>query len=264
MDGQSSATRRADEIGARYGHLGGEALLRPLIEREFAGSIALVSSFGAEAALLLHMVATIDRATPVLFLDTQKHFGETLRYRDNLIARLGLTDVRSLTPDPDEVASQDPDGMLWHRAPDACCALRKVVPLERALRPFAAWITGRKRYQGGARAELAAIEAEGRAGQGQPSRHVRRLRYRGRVHGPRPAAPPVGRGWLPLDRLHALHRPPRPRLRPSLRPLGRDRKDRVWYSSVVEFLLSLSSVRLQWTSTCRSSRRVWAWACSSA
>jgi phosphoadenosine phosphosulfate reductase len=161
MDGQTSAAGRADEIGARYGHLGGEALLRPLIEREFAGSIALVSSFGAEAALLLHMVATIDRATPVLFLDTQKHFGETLRYRDTLVARLGLTDVRSLTPDPGEVALQDPDGMLWHRAPDACCALRKVVPLERALRPFAAWITGRKRYQGGARAELPAIEAEG-------------------------------------------------------------------------------------------------------
>jgi phosphoadenosine phosphosulfate reductase len=107
------------------------------------------------------MVATIDRGTPVLFLDTQKHFGETLRYRDLLVARLGLTDVRSLTPDPGEVARQDPDGMLWHRAPDACCALRKVVPLERALRPFAAWITGRKRYQGGSRAALPAIEAEG-------------------------------------------------------------------------------------------------------
>ena len=161
MDGQTSAAGRADEIAARYGHLAGEALLQPLIEREFAGSIALVSSFGAEAALLLHMVATIDRATPVLFLDTQKHFGETLRYRDLLVARLGLTDVRSLTPDVEEVARQDPDGMLWHRAPDACCALRKVVPLERALRPFAAWITGRKRYQGGTRAALPAIEAEG-------------------------------------------------------------------------------------------------------
>jgi phosphoadenosine phosphosulfate reductase len=161
MDGQAPATRRADEIAARYGHLAGEALLRPLIEQEFAGRIALVSSFGAEAALLLHMVATVDRATPVLFLDTQKHFGETLRYRDELILRLGLTDVRSLTPDAAEVARQDPDGMLWHRAPDACCALRKVVPLESALRPFAAWISGRKRYQGGERANLPVIEAEG-------------------------------------------------------------------------------------------------------
>ena len=160
-DGQAFAPAGAAELSARYGHLAGEALLRPLIVREFAGRIALVSSFGAEAAVLLHMVASIDRATPVLFLDTQKHFAETLRYRDELVAQLGLADVRSLTPDADEVARRDPDGRLWQRDPDACCALRKVAPLEPALRPFAAWISGRKRYHGGARAALPAIEADG-------------------------------------------------------------------------------------------------------
>ena len=156
-----STIGRAAEVAARYGHLAGEALLRPLIEHEFAGGIALVSSFGAEAAVLLDMVAAIDHATPVLFLDTQKHFGETLRYRDELVARLGLTDVRTLTPDRGEVARQDPDGMLWHRAPDACCVLRKVRPLEAALQPFEAWISGRKRYHGGARAAIPVIEADG-------------------------------------------------------------------------------------------------------
>lgn len=161
MDGPAFATARIDDLAARYGHLAGEALLRPLIEHEFAGGIALVSSFGAEAAVLLHMVAAVDPGTPVLFLDTQKHFGETLRYRDTLVAQLGLTDVRTLTPDPDAVARHDPDGMLWRRAPDACCALRKVVPLKAALRPFAAWISGRKRYHGGERAALPVIEAEG-------------------------------------------------------------------------------------------------------
>ena len=160
-DGRSSGTGRVDELAARYGHLAGAALLRPLIEREFAGGIALVSSFGAEAAVLLDMVAAIDRTVPVLFLDTQKHFGETLRYRDTLVARLGLADVRSLTPDADAVARRDPDGMLWRHAPDSCCALRKVAPLEAALRPFAAWISGRKRYHGGARAGLPAFEQEG-------------------------------------------------------------------------------------------------------
>jgi phosphoadenosine phosphosulfate reductase len=161
MDGVGNLVPGVDEVARRYGHLAGEALLRPLIEREFAGRIALVSSFGAEAAVLLHMVAQVDRATPVLFLDTQKHFPETLRYRDDLVRKLGLTDVRSQKPDPKEVAQRDPDGILWHRAPDACCQLRKVEPLANALAPFAAWISGRKRFHGGTRAALPVVERDG-------------------------------------------------------------------------------------------------------
>lgn len=154
-----AAEDRARELDGRYGRLSGEALLRPLIETELCGEIVLVSSFGAEAALLLHMVAIIDRTVPVLFLDTGKHFGETLRYRDALTARLGLADVRTIAPGADALAETDPQGALWHSDPDACCALRKVAPLEAALAPFAAWISGRKRYQGGLRAALPVIEA---------------------------------------------------------------------------------------------------------
>ncbi|MGO8920854.1 MAG: phosphoadenylyl-sulfate reductase [Stellaceae bacterium] len=145
-------------LAARYDGLAGEALLRPLIEREFKGRIAVLSSFGTESALLLDMVARIDRATPVVFLDTGKLFGETLRYRDALAARLGLQDLRTVSPDPLELARRDVDGTLWHRDADACCRLRKVEPLQRALAGFAALISGRKRYQGGLRAELPAIE----------------------------------------------------------------------------------------------------------
>src|SRR6202030_3909525 len=114
----------------------------------FRGRIALVSSFGTEAAVLLHMVAEIDRTLPVLFVDTGKLFGETLRYRDELIARLGLTDVRSLRAAPERIAAGDPDGVLWFRDASACCRLRKVEPLAAALNGFDAWISGRKRYQG--------------------------------------------------------------------------------------------------------------------
>jgi phosphoadenosine phosphosulfate reductase len=150
----------AAALAARYGHLAGEALLRPLID-EFRGRICLVSSFGAEAAVLLHMVAGIDKGTPILFLDTEKHFPETLAYRDMLVAQLGLRDVRSLAPDADAIAARDPDGTLWQRNPDACCALRKVVPLNRALAGFSAWISGRKRFHGGERRALPAIEPDG-------------------------------------------------------------------------------------------------------
>jgi phosphoadenosine phosphosulfate reductase len=159
---QNGAVQRAAALDRRYGGLDGEALLRPLIEREFPGEIALLSSFGAESALLLAMLATIDPTTPVLFLDTGKLFGETLRYRDTLIARLGLRDLRVLAPEAGAVAARDPDGTLWHRDADACCRLRKVEPLQRALAGFAAVVTGRKRYQAGDRRELAAIEADDR------------------------------------------------------------------------------------------------------
>ena len=150
--------KRVGVLAWRYGALAGEALLAPLIEREFRGRIALLSSFGSESALLLDMVAKIDRSVPVLFLDTGKLFGETLRYRDALAARLKLTDLRSIAPDPVELARRDGDGTLWRRDPDACCRLRKVEPLARALGAFDAVISGRKRYQGGARGDLAAIE----------------------------------------------------------------------------------------------------------
>ncbi|MGH7043523.1 MAG: phosphoadenylyl-sulfate reductase [Acetobacteraceae bacterium] len=134
------------------------ALLRTLIRERFAGRIALVSSFGAESVVLLHMVAAIDPALPVIFLDTGKLFAETLAYRDTLVARLGLTDVRAAEPDPAVLAMADPAGRLWQSNPDRCCAVRKVAPLERALAPFDAWISGRKRFQGGERNALATVE----------------------------------------------------------------------------------------------------------
>ena len=157
--GGAAAVEQAHALARAHGHLGGAALLRVMIERVFAGRIAVVTSFGAESAVLLHMVAEVDPATPVIFLDTLKHFPETLAYRDALAARLGLCDVRTVRPDARYLAGPDPDGELWRADPDLCCRLRKVLPLERALAGFAAWVTGRKRYQGGVRGSLAPIEA---------------------------------------------------------------------------------------------------------
>ena len=151
---------RAERLNARYADADAETLLRAMIEDEFPGRIALVSSFGAEAAVLLHMVAQIAPAMPVIFLNTGKLFGETLRYRDELARLCGLTDVRNIQPDLRQVEAVDPDGVLWYGNPDMCCFVRKVEPLRRALAGFDASITGRKRFQGGARAGLAPIEAD--------------------------------------------------------------------------------------------------------
>jgi phosphoadenosine phosphosulfate reductase len=138
--------------------LNAECVLEDALLRRFPGKIALVSSFGTESAILLHMIAEIDTATPVIFLDTGKLFPETLAYRDALIARLGLTDVRSIRPSGAQLAAWDPDGRLWQKDVDMCCAIRKTNPLDAALEGFEAWITGRKRAQGGTRAQLNMVD----------------------------------------------------------------------------------------------------------
>jgi phosphoadenosine phosphosulfate reductase len=123
--------------------------------------LALVSSFGTESAALLKVMADVDPAIPVIFLDTGWLFEETLAYRDTLIAALGLRDVRSIKPLEETLTREDPDRELWFSNPDACCRIRKVEPLARALKPFSAWINGRKRFQGGVRADIAVVEQDG-------------------------------------------------------------------------------------------------------
>ena len=117
-----------------YGELDALPLLRVMIREEFAGRIALISSFGADAALLLSMVAEVDPITPVFFLETQKHFPETIDYAKTLTEKLGLEQVYWLKPDEKMVARTDPNGDLWSTQPNRCCWLRKVEPLDRAVR----------------------------------------------------------------------------------------------------------------------------------
>lgn len=144
--------------------LGARELLRFALKDAYPGKIAVTSSFAAESVVLLHMVAEIEPATPVLFLNTHKLFGETLRYRDRLQETLGLTDIRAVGPHPDDKRRLDPEGTLWSRDPDACCHFRKVVPLSRALADYQAIITGRKRFQTEARARMEKVEfVDGRA-----------------------------------------------------------------------------------------------------
>jgi phosphoadenosine phosphosulfate reductase len=147
--------RRCDEADPSH-------ILATVLREVFAGRVAVVSSFGADAAVLLHLVAEVDPATPVLFVDTGRHFPETLAYRDRLGCHLGLTDVRSVGPSPEEAARLDADLNRASWDPDGCCAFRKAAPLERALAGFDAWITGRKRFQAATRHGLPVVERDGR------------------------------------------------------------------------------------------------------
>ncbi len=136
-------------------------MLRVLLAENMLGDVAAVSSFGAESAVLLHMIAQAGRNTPVLFLDTGKHFPETLAYGGDLVERLGLTDLRILTPDPEVILKKDETGLRWSYDPDGCCEIRKVVPLETALAGFDASITGRKGFQSSTRSGLPRFELDG-------------------------------------------------------------------------------------------------------
>ena len=146
-------------------------LLETMITREFAGRIALVSSFEVEAAVLLDLVTRVDRDTSVIFIDIGQLFPETFGYRDRLVEHCGLTNIRTIEPDAELVASRDGDGSLWPRDPDACCTLRKVAPLEAALLGFDAWISGRKRFHGDGRKSLETIEDDGERAKINPLAH---------------------------------------------------------------------------------------------
>jgi phosphoadenosine phosphosulfate reductase len=149
------------ELQARAKDRDAHGILELALTGEFKGKTAVVSSFGAESAVLLRLVADIDPNTPILFLNTGKLFGETLRYRDRLQDVLGLGDVRSLSPSLDERTAKDPEGTLWSKNADACCDFRKTIPLARALEPFSGQVTGRKRFQTRERADMQPVEYSG-------------------------------------------------------------------------------------------------------
>ena len=198
-------TDSAARLSAKFAGTDTRELMRLVIEDLFPGRIALVSSFGADSAVLLHMVAQIDKTTPVLFIDTRVLFAETLAYREKLVTHLGLSKVITIGPKPALVAAEDPENFLWASNPDRCCEIRKVLPLVEALEGFDAWISGRKRFQAHTRGTLALFESEGGRIKINPLAHwpaVKNSRLSRRL---RLAAPPARRQRLFFDRVHPLH-----------------------------------------------------------
>ena len=176
-----NATRAADRIDAGPRFTESDAIrlnnlfrgtdtpdmLRSVLTDKLIGDVAVVSSFGAESAVLLHLVAQVDTSIPVVFLETHKHFPETITYRDELVAHLGLTDLLIVEPEAALLEAKDSNGLRWSWDPDGCCDIRKVQPLARALLSFDASISGRKGFQSATRSGLPRFEidrtdAEGR------------------------------------------------------------------------------------------------------
>jgi len=158
---ETGAAADAAGLDALYGHLPAAEIIARSITELFPGGVAGVSSFGADSAVLLHLIAQVDPGLPIVFLDTGKHFEETLSYRDALAADFGLTNIRVVAPDEAALVRIDPAGRLHLTNADACCNLRKVEPMARAVAPFRAWFTGRKRFQAATRSALPVFEAVG-------------------------------------------------------------------------------------------------------
>ncbi|MEO8319853.1 MAG: phosphoadenylyl-sulfate reductase [Bradyrhizobium sp.] len=161
MAEQAANVRSAQVLDRALREASPAKVIEAALETVGREQLALVSSFGTESAALLKVMADVDPGIPVIFLDTGWLFEETLAYRDTLIATLGLRDVRSIKPLEQTLTREDPDRELWFSDPDACCRIRKVEPLARALKPFSAWINGRKRFQGGTRADIPVVEEDG-------------------------------------------------------------------------------------------------------
>jgi phosphoadenosine phosphosulfate reductase len=159
MDLDFSTRQRAASLERQYHGIDGEEFLRAIIEDEFPGRAAIVSSFGTESALLLALAARVKRDIPIIFLDTGHHFPETLAYRDLVQRRLGLTGLRTVKAAAPALADRDPDAALWQFDTDACCGLRKVEPLQEAIRGFDVLISGRKQYHGALRRFIPRVEA---------------------------------------------------------------------------------------------------------
>ncbi|RIV87829.1 phosphoadenylyl-sulfate reductase [Aurantiacibacter zhengii] len=150
----------ADALSARFEGVAADELLRTLLHEDGLGRVGVVSSFGTEAVVLLHLVARANKDVPIIFVDTLKMFDETLKYREQVIALLGFTNTSVVRPDPDVLKAKDETGMRWSYDPDGCCEIRKVEPMNRAKASLDSWISGRKAFQSHTRQNLPRFEVE--------------------------------------------------------------------------------------------------------
>lgn len=141
-------------------YMSAASVLARALDDQTLGRVAMVSSFGAESVVLLHMISELKPSLPILFIDTELLFPETLAYQRDVASQLGLTNVQRIRPDAAALAQHDPYGALKFSDPDKCCNLRKTAPLEAALAGYDSWITGRKRHQSDTRATIDFFEAD--------------------------------------------------------------------------------------------------------
>ena len=149
----SSVSEDLAAASQRLETLSPEARLAYAVER-FGDRLLFTSSFGAGSGVLLHLWSEVARKLPVIFIDTGFLFDETLAYRDQLAKQLGLN-VEVVRPAVDKTEFLWENGAdVYARAPDFCCATNKVAPLEPHIERAKGWVSGLRRDQSAARADV--------------------------------------------------------------------------------------------------------------
>jgi phosphoadenosine phosphosulfate reductase len=155
----SQATELAHE-NARLESATPEERLAFAVEH-FGEDLLFTSSFGAQAGVLLHLWSVVAKHLPVVFIDTGFLFPETLRHRDDLVTRLGLT-LRIVRPDiaHDAFVARYGDA-IQRNDPDFCCGVNKVAPIAPLRESARAWVSGLRRDQSKTRANVGILEQDG-------------------------------------------------------------------------------------------------------
>ncbi len=122
------------------------------------GEISMATGFGAEGAVLVDMIASVNKNIPVFYLDTDVLFPETYALRDRLEEKYGINLIRYATPISLKQQEDLHGEHLWEQNPDLCCNIRKVEPLRETLKNYSGWITAIRREQSPARANADVIE----------------------------------------------------------------------------------------------------------
>jgi len=152
---------KVKQLNEQYTHLTAQEILEYFL-KEFKGKIALSSSFGAEDQVLTHMILNIDKTAKIFTLDTGRLPYETYSVMDNTNLKYGIK-VDVYFPDAKEVEelykTQGINGFyesIENRK--RCCFVRKIQPLQRALKGLEVWITGLRSAQSVTREQMQLVE----------------------------------------------------------------------------------------------------------
>ena len=139
-----------------------EGLLKWIVKNLPNDKVVMGTGFGPPGIVLLDMLFKVTRNISVFYIDTSFLFDQTYDIKNKLEEKYGFKFLRFSTDLTPEEQGKQYGGKLWEKDPDACCNLRKVLPMKEALADYDFWITGIRKKQTTVRAHAGLVELEPR------------------------------------------------------------------------------------------------------